>query len=152
MKKDVSEATGSGKCRVHPRALLALVLPLALSLAGCLGTGGNAVSPLSIDQVTTSSVSPLSAESEIMSDEAVVRDLAGSLAPPDLAGLHPWSNALTGSAGVITGVVSVSLASRPCRQFQTTRHGFDGVSMFDGKICQRPDGSWDLVVFEPING
>jgi surface antigen len=106
------------------------------------------VSALSIDPLTTSAVPPLSAEAEIMSDETVVRDLASGLSASELDGAHPWTNALTGSAGVITDIARVSDGTRACRQFQTTRHAFDGVALFDGKVCQRPDNSWDLVTFE----
>lgn len=149
MADDLTEAYRSGKSRIVHRALLALVLPFALFAGGCMGTGqGSAVSALSIDPLTTSTVAPLSAEAEIMSDETVVRDTTGSLSASELAGAHPWSNALTGSAGVITDIAKVSEGSRNCRRFQTTRHAFDGVALFDGKVCQRPDSGWDLVTFE----
>jgi hypothetical protein len=145
---DLTEAYGSGKSRLAHRALLALMFPLVLLGGGCMGGHGSAVSALSIDPLTTSAVPPLSAEAEIMSDETVVRDLTGGLAASGLAGAHPWSNPLTGSAGVITDIATVSDGSRTCRRFQTTRHGFDGVALFDGKVCQRPDDGWDLVTFE----
>lgn len=148
MTSDLTEAYRSGKSRIAIRALLALVLPLALIAGGCVSGRDSMVSALTVDPVTTSAVAPLSAEAEIMSDETVVRDLAGSLGASELAGAHPWSNALTGSAGVITGISKISDGSRACRQFQTTRHAFDGVALFDGKVCQRPDDSWDLVTFE----
>ncbi|MEQ8481650.1 MAG: RT0821/Lpp0805 family surface protein [Hoeflea sp.] len=142
----------SGKSRRTRRALLALLVPLLVSLTGCVSSRDNAASVLMIDPVTTSSVPPLSAESEIMSDETVVRDLAGSLAPSRLAGLHPWSNPLTGSAGVISGLQAQSGDPGPCRQFMTTRHAFDGVSLFDGKICMQAGGSWKVISFEPADG
>lgn len=148
MASDLTEAYRSGKSRIAIRALLALVLPLALIAGGCMSGQGSVVSALSIDPVTTSAVPPLSAEAEVMSDETVVRDLAGSLDASEMAGAHPWSNALTGSAGVITDIASVADEARACRRFQTTRHAFDGVALFDGKVCQRPDDSWDLVTFE----
>lgn len=152
MAMDLTEATVSGKSRVKHRALLALLVPLAVSLAGCMSSRDNAASALMIDPVTTSSVPPLSADSEIMSDESVVRDLAGGLDSSRLSGLHPWSNPLTGSAGVISGLQAPSGETGSCRQFKTTRHAFDGVSLFDGKICRQDDGSWGIVSFEPAGG
>lgn len=152
MAMDLTEATVSGKSRWIHRALLALLVPLVVSLSGCMSSRDNAASALMIDPVTTSSVPPLSADSEIMSDETVVRDLAGSLDPSRLAGLHPWSNPLTGSAGVISGLEAHPGNPGPCRQFRTTRHAFDGVSLFDGKICSQADGSWKIVSFEPAAG
>jgi hypothetical protein len=149
---DLTEATVSGKSRPYSRALLALLVPLVVSLTGCISNRDNAASALMIDPVTTSSVPPLSADSEIMSDEAVVRDLAGSLDSSRLTGLHPWSNPLTGSAGVISGLAAHPSQSGSCRQFRTTRHAFDGVSLFDGKICTQADGRWEIVSFEPAGG
>ncbi|WP_420410421.1 RT0821/Lpp0805 family surface protein [Hoeflea sp.] len=146
---DLTEATVSGKSRTHSRALLALLVPLVVSLTGCMGARDNAASALMIDPVTTSSVPPLSADSEILSDENLVRDLAGSLEQSRLAGLHPWSNPLTGSAGVISGLEARQEDSGACRRFRTTRHAFDGVSLFDGKICRQAGGSWKTVSFEP---
>ncbi|WP_394690293.1 RT0821/Lpp0805 family surface protein [Hoeflea sp.] len=148
MASDLTEAVRGEKGRIAHRALLALSLSCALFAAGCMSSKSDAVSALSIDPLTTSAVPPLSAEAEIMSDETVVRDLASGLGTSELGGAHPWTNALTGSAGVITDIAKVRDGSRSCRQFQTTRHAFDGVALFDGKVCQRPDTGWDLVTFE----
>ena len=149
---DLTEATVSGKSRTYRRAVLALLVPGVMSLTGCIGARDNAASALRIDPVTTSSVPPLSADSEIMSDETVVRDLAGSLDSSRLAGLHPWSNPLTGSAGVISNLEARQEDAKSCRRFGTARHAFDGVSLFDGKICRQTDGSWTTVSFEPADG
>jgi hypothetical protein len=152
MASDLTEADRGEKSRIGRRALLALTLPLALAIGGCMRSTDNAASALSLDPMTTSAVSPLSAESEIMSDEKVVRDLVGGLDAATMTGPHPWSNALTGSAGVVTDLAVLTDGSKTCRLFQTTRHGFDGVALFDGRVCLRPDGGWDLVTFERVDG
>ena len=142
---DLTEANNREKGRTLRRALLALALPACLGLSACMGGGSSAVSALSIDKTTTASIVPLSAEGEIMSDESVIRDLVGELSLEELAVSQPWSNSLTGSAGVISNFETVADGTRACRMFETTRHSFDGVALFNGQVCRRPDGGWDLV-------
>ncbi|OCW55612.1 hypothetical protein AWJ14_06390 [Hoeflea olei] len=108
------------------------------------------MSALTIDDSTTGAITPLSADSEIQSDSTVIRDLVGALGQAGMAEPQPWSNTLTGSAGVIGGVTAVADGARACRQFRTTRHSYDGVGMFEGRVCQRPDGGWDLLNFDRI--
>ncbi|KGF67728.1 hypothetical protein LL06_20505 [Hoeflea sp. BAL378] len=122
-----------------------MALAVTLCLSGCMSSGSSAVSALTVDTATTGAISPLSADSEIMSDETVIRDIVGALGQNELAAPRPWSNTLTGSAGVISGLTQSTEAGRSCRAFQTTRHGFDGVALFNGRVCRRPDGGWDLV-------
>ena len=145
MATDLTEGDKREKSAMACRALLALALPMCLALSGCMGAGRSAVSALSIDKTTTAAITPLSADSEIMSDEMVIRELVGGLGQDDLSDPKPWSNALTGSAGVISDFTVLADGDRICRLFQTTRHGFDGVALFNGRVCRRPDGGWDLV-------
>lgn len=152
MASDLTEADRAEKRAMARRALLALAMPLALLASGCMRTNGDAASALALDPVTTSAIAPLSAESEIMSDETVVRDLVAGLSSDALSGPHPWSNKLTGSAGVITDLAVLTDGGKTCRLFQSTRHGFDGVALFDGRVCQRPEGGWQLVSFERSDG
>ena len=152
MEPDLTEAINREKSSTTRRAVLALLLPACLVLSACMGTGSSAVSMLSVDPVTTGAIVPLSAESEIMSDETVIRDLVGGLSQNDFATAQPWSNSLTGSAGVISGLATLNDGARPCRMFKTTRHSFDGVSLLEGRVCQRPDGGWDLVSLERPEG
>lgn len=142
---DLTEADKREKGGTRCRALLALAIPACLALSGCMGAGSSAVSALSIDKTTTGAILPLSADSEILSDETVIRDLVGGLEHTELGGPRPWSNSLTGSAGVISNLQTVNDGARTCRLFQTTRHGYDGVALFNGRACRRPDGGWDLV-------
>jgi len=145
MAIDLTEADTGEKGGQLGRALLALTIPACLVLTGCMGGGSSAISALSLDKTTTGAILPLSADSEILSDETVIRDLVGGLEQAELGGPRPWSNSLTGSAGVISNLQTVSEGARTCRLFQTTRHGYDGVALFDGRVCRRPDGGWDLV-------
>lgn len=145
LENDLTEADNREKGRKGFRALLILVPPLCLALSGCMGAGSSAISALSLDRTTTAAITPMAAESEIMSDETVIRDLVGELSDEDLSGSRPWSNALTGSAGVISNFTTLTDGAKTCRLFQTTRNSFDGVALFNGRICRRPDGGWDLV-------
>ena len=143
MKIDLTEANKVEKGGTVYRALLALALPVCLALSGCTSTGSSAESALSLDTTTTGAISP--ADSEIMSDEIVIRDMVGGLSQDELTDPQPWSNALTGSAGVISNFTTLTDGAQTCRLFQTTRHGFDGVALMNGRVCRRPDGGWDLV-------
>ncbi|MCY0150520.1 RT0821/Lpp0805 family surface protein [Hoeflea sp. G2-23] len=148
MANDLTDADRAEKARHRRRALLALMLPILLGASGCMRSGRDAVSALSLDPMTTGSIAPLSADSEIMSDETVIGDLLGELTEDQLINPHPWSNALTGSAGVISDIVSQNDGATSCRVFQTTRHGFDGVALFNGRVCRLTTGAWGMDSFE----
>jgi hypothetical protein len=152
LEPDLTEAINREKSRTLRRAVLALALPACLGLSACMGGGSSAVSALAIDKTTTGSIVPLSAEGEIMSDESVIRDLVGNLRQDELANSQPWSNSLTGSAGVISNLTTLDEGAKTCRLFETTRHSFDGVALFNGRVCRRPDGGWDLVSLDRVSG
>lgn len=151
LELDLAEATNREKSRKVRLAFSALALTACVGLSACMGGGSSAVAALEIDKMTTSAISPLSAESEIMSDETVIRDLVGGLGPEELANSQPWSNSLTGSAGVISNFTALNDGGRTCRLFQTTRHSYDGVTLLNGRVCRRPDGGWDLVNLDRAN-
>lgn len=152
LKPDLTDATNQKKSVTVRRVFLALTLPLCLGLSACMGAGSSAISALSVDKTTTAAITPLSAESEIMSDETVIRDLVGELSQEALETPQPWSNSLTGSAGVVSHFTVLTDGARTCRLFQTTRHSFDGIALLNGRACQRPDGGWDLVSMERASG
>ena len=83
-----------------------------------MGAGSSAVSALSVDQMTTAAISPLSADSEIMSDETVIRDLVAGLTPVELNDPRPWSNSLTGSAGVVSDLTTVTEGAKNLQAVQ----------------------------------
>ena len=140
------------KTRKLRRAVLALALSTCFGLSACMGGGSSALSALAIDKTTTGAITPLSAESEILSDETVIRDLVGNLSQDELVVSQPWSNSLTGSAGVVSNFTTLTDGDKTCRLFQTTRHSFDGVALLNGRVCRRPDGGWDLVSLDHPNG
>ncbi|WP_339763414.1 RT0821/Lpp0805 family surface protein [uncultured Hoeflea sp.] len=152
LESDLTNVIDGEKTRKLHRALLALVLPACLGLSACMGGGSSAVSALTIDSTTTAAITPLSAESEILSDETVIRDLVGNLSEDELVVSQPWSNSLTGSAGVVSNFTTLTDGEKTCRLFQTTRHSFDGVSLLNGRVCRRPDGGWDLVSLDRTSG
>lgn len=148
MAMDLTEADRGEKGWTARRVLLALALPICLALPGCMSSGSSPVSALSVDKITTAAITPLSADSEIMSDEIVIRERVGDLKEGQMSDPLPWSNVLTGSAGVISNFSTSTDGAKSCRVFETTRHGFDGVALFNGRACMRPDGGWDLVEFD----
>lgn len=152
LETDLTKVIDQEKTRKLRRAFLALALPACLGLSACMGGGSSAMSALTIDKTTTAAITPLSAESEILSDETVIRDLVGNLGPDQLVVSQPWSNSLTGSAGVASNFTTLADGEKTCRLFQTTRHSFDGVALLNGRVCQRPDGGWDLISLDRTNG
>ncbi|MGJ8571783.1 MAG: RT0821/Lpp0805 family surface protein [Hoeflea sp.] len=149
---DLTNVIDGEKTRKLRRASSALVLAACLGLSACMGGGSSAVSALGIDNTTTAAITPLSAESEILSDETLIRDLVGNLGEDELIGSQPWSNSLTGSAGVVSNFTTLTDGKKSCRLFQTTRHSFDGVGLLNGRVCRRPDGGWDLVSLDRTSG
>jgi len=152
LETDLTKVIDQEKTRKLRRAFLALALPACLGLSACMGGGSSAMSALAIDKTTTAAITPLSAESEIFSDETVIRDLVGNLSADQLVVSQPWSNSLTGSAGVASNFTTLADGEKTCRLFQTTRHSFDGVALLNGRVCQRPDGGWDLISLDRTDG
>ena len=114
LESDLTNVIDREKTRKLRRAVLALALSACLGLSACMGGGSSAVSALAIDQTTTAGITPLSAESEILSDETVIRDLVGSLSPDELVVSQPWSNSLTGSAGVLSNFTTLTDGEKTC--------------------------------------
>lgn len=120
----------------------------ALVLSGCMNTLSNPVAALSVDKTTTASVPDKAPEAETLSDEATIATAVG-FAKPGLP--YPWSNSVTGAAGVITDIADNYATGRLCRTFKTSRHGFDGIALYDGLACSTSDGVWMLESFEPTS-
>ncbi|PWL19719.1 hypothetical protein DKP76_00790 [Falsochrobactrum shanghaiense] len=62
----------------------------------------------------------------------------------------PWANPDTGSQGTITTIAESRAGDVLCRQFQTSREAFDGVSIYRGETCMQRGGNWTLTSFAPI--
>jgi len=129
-------------------ARLVSIATLTLALSGCVGgmdlMGGPKVDK-SLSTATISNAKP----AETASDETTVRNAVSSA---DLGKLGaeplPWANASTGSAGVVSVIRENNTTGHVCRQFDTTRHSYDGIAYFTGQACLAGNGEWQLVNFE----
>ena len=134
----------------------AAVLLLVASLAGCstsmLGLGGT--SDKNIDStLVTSTVGPAlpAGDSEAQSDALIVRN-AVSAADLTALGVSPlaWANTDTGSRGAVHSLIEEKTdAGVVCRKFTTTRERFDGISLYDGRVCMVAPGMWQITSFSP---
>ncbi|WP_158284914.1 RT0821/Lpp0805 family surface protein [Hoeflea marina] len=110
-----------------------------LASTGCMRTGADPLSALSVDPISTSTIQPLSMDAEMQADEAAIAEVIAD-APSNQP--LPWSNPATGSAGVITTLVDKTATGRTCREFRTSRHAFDGIALFMGQACRDREGEW----------
>ncbi len=62
----------------------------------------------------------------------------------------PWANPDTGSQGKITTIAESNKDGHLCRQFETSREAFDGVSLYKGETCMQQGGQWTLTSFAPL--
>ena len=62
----------------------------------------------------------------------------------------PWANPDTGSQGTITTIAENSKNNQLCREFETSREAFDGVSIYRGETCMQRGGQWTVTSFAPI--
>lgn len=62
----------------------------------------------------------------------------------------PWANPDTGSQGAITTIAETNANDMLCRQFETSREAFDGVSIYRGETCMQRGGQWTLTSFAPL--
>ena len=61
----------------------------------------------------------------------------------------PWANSASGSAGVISSIAeNRDNAGRPCRDFVTTRHSYQGIANYSGRTCLASSGEWLLLAFD----
>ncbi|MEC6999806.1 RT0821/Lpp0805 family surface protein [Brucella abortus] len=64
----------------------------------------------------------------------------------------PWENPDTGSQGTDHHDCRIQHQQQTlCRQFETSREAFDGVSIYRGETCmERGGGQWTVTAFAPI--
>ncbi len=131
-----------------PPRLLAVAL-CVLPLAGCMAGGLDLASDMQVDRAVKTSAVP-GERTDNTSDAATVRNAVSSADLTRNAGNPiPWANAVSGSAGVVTGVAERSDdAGRTCRDFTTTLHSYTGISNYDGRACVGGDGTWSLTRFD----
>jgi hypothetical protein len=147
--RDLTEAPDSRKGRPHIRRLApSLFLAALLLSAGCTSsprTAASVATPPGIDPTSTASITPLSADADLLSDEPVIARAISAAA--DGARPLSWSNPETGATGVISSLSALTGGDLACRTFHTTRHGFDGVALYKGRACRLADGRWHLASF-----
>lgn len=146
----VSKLERSGKRQiVFPGLVLCAILTLA---TGCVSSGLDLAGDPGVDRsITTGSIqSDRSVETDVISDRTAIRN---AVSTADISGLKPvevpWANPATGSSGIITEINEARENGILCRQFSSSRHGFDGVGNFTGQTCLAPDGSWVLLELQP---
>lgn len=115
-------------------------------LAGCVSLdlfGGDKVDK----SLSTASV-PNQPNTQTLSDDATIRNAVTSA---DLAKISdsplPWANAATGSAGVVTAIREDRTTGFVCRDFDTTRHSFEGIASYSGQACLSETGEWLMTRF-----
>jgi hypothetical protein len=131
------------------RALCRMVVVVTLcgaSLAGCMG-GLDLFENNTVDTVRTSSVPK---DAERLTDEITVRNTVSSADLAHTGGSAiPWANTASGSAGVISSIAeNRDDAGRPCRDFVTTRHSYQGIANYTGRTCRNNSGEWLLLDFD----
>ncbi|WP_288080778.1 RT0821/Lpp0805 family surface protein [Shinella sp.] len=116
------------------------------SLSGCMG-GLDLFDGGKVDAVRTSSVP---AGTERLTDEITVRNAVSSADLARIGGSPiPWANSASGSAGVISSIAeNRDSAGRPCRDFVTTRHSYQGIANYSGRTCLASSGEWLLLAFD----
>lgn len=141
---DLTEASEFEKGWMGRLAPALVPLLAAFVLSGCMRSHADSAAALGIDPAPTSSITPLSADADLLSDEPVI---AAAISSAIDGRPLPWSNPETGAAGVISNVSDASQAGVDCKNFRTTRHGFDGIALYKGRACQLGDGQWYVQSF-----
>lgn len=128
---------------------VALPIMLVLSLTGCMGGAFDLMDSPKVDRSISTSTIARGKPVDARSDEATVQNAVTSA---DLEKLGkaplPWANATTGSAGVVTAIREEKVDGLTCRQFETTRHSYEGIANFLGRTCIVGSGAWQLTGFE----
>ena len=131
---------------------MGMAMILAISgLSGCMGSM-DLLSDSKVDRSIATSTVPGQKNAEAVSDEMTVSNAVTSADVVKLAGQPlPWANASTGSAGVISAIQEQTASSGGvCRQFQTSRHSYRGISNYRGRACLGGDGRWQLTQFQEV--
>ena len=132
------------------RVLRVSLLCLSILPVSACATGGFDLSKAEVDRtIVTGGAQPSTGSvPEQLSDETTIRNAVSSADLEQLNG-EPlaWANADTGSRGAITALAEERQDGMLCRRFTTSRESFDGVSLFQGKACLAPAGSWRMREF-----
>ncbi|MCR9138858.1 MAG: RT0821/Lpp0805 family surface protein [Alphaproteobacteria bacterium] len=119
-------------------------LPLSGCLSSGFGLGGNS----EVDQqLVTGSIPDYPM---LKSDDEIITS-AVSEANTKRGSLQniPWTNIGTGTTGTIVYVGERRSVTEICREFITSKHSYDGIAQFHGKICRTRMGkTWELESIE----
>ena len=120
---------------------------MAVMLTGCVSLdlfGGEKPDR----SLSTASV-PNQQTAPTLSDDATIRNAVTSADLVKVADSPvPWANAATGSAGVVTAIREDRSTGFVCRNFNTTRHSFQGVASYTGQACLSETGDWLMTRFD----
>lgn len=117
-------------------------------LSGCM-SGLDLFSDSGVDKtVHTGTVQ--NGNAERLTDEITVRNAVSSADLLRTGGNPiPWANSASGSAGVISRIAeNRDRDGRPCRDFVTTKHSYQGIANFTGRTCLGNTGEWLLLAFD----
>ncbi|WP_374847274.1 RT0821/Lpp0805 family surface protein [Brucella thiophenivorans] len=132
----------------------ASLVMFVFSLAGC-AMGGFSIEKAVPDSstITGSIKTPQKAETDTgkLSDQSTIKGIVSALNFTQWGKKPvPWANPDTGSQGTITTVAETKANDTLCRQFETSREAFDGVSIYRGETCMERGGQWTLTSFAPL--
>nr|WP_235889437.1 RT0821/Lpp0805 family surface protein [Brucella gallinifaecis] len=124
------------------------------ALAGC-AMGGVSIDKAVPDSSTITgsikSVEKDEADNGKRSDQSTIKSIVSALNFTQWGkNPVPWANPDTGSQGAITSIAETTSNDTLCRQFETSREAFDGVSIYRGETCMQRGGEWTLTSFAPL--
>lgn len=125
-----------------------------LSLCGCAMGGVSIESAVPDSSTITGSVKqPQTIETDAgkLSDQSAIKNVVSALNFAEWGKKPvPWANPDTGSQGTITTIAENNKNNQLCREFETSREAFDGVSIYRGETCMERGGQWTVTSFAPI--
>ena len=147
--KDIAKTRPETKPNRMPRLGFLAVMMAGVALSGCMSGMDLFSSDSGVDRtVRTSTVS--NGNTDRLTDEITVRNAVSSADLARAGGSPvPWANSASGSAGVISSIAeNRDTAGRPCRDFVTTKHSYQGIASFTGRACMGNTGEWMLLAFD----
>jgi hypothetical protein len=153
--------TGRPDRRQPPVSLLAAIVLLAFSLAGCAGLGlpfneaaaGSAEQPVRHPSLVSTKINARASDQVDPTDWLAVRQTLGRIPQNAGAGTSlDWRNALTNSDGTVSLLTAAAREHGSlCRGFATTINDLRGIRRYRGEACHGSDG-WQLSGVVPDNG
>ena len=124
------------------------VMMSGAALSGCM-SGLDLFSDSKVD-TTVRTATVQNGNTERLTDEITVRNAVSSADLLRTGGNPiPWANSASGSAGVISRIAeNRDRDGRPCRDFVTTKHSYQGIANFTGRTCMGNSGEWLLLAFD----